>query len=170
MLYSISLSLIYFIYESLYVLIPYSQFSHPSLFLYICYSVSVLYVYSFVLFFKISHISDIGIPRWHSGKESTCWCRRRRTCGFDPWVKKISYSRKWQPTPVFLPRKFHGERRLVINCGKFFKRWEYQTTWPASWEICMQVRKQQLELDTEQQTVPNRKRSTSRLYIVTLLI
>ena len=35
---------------------------------------------------------------------------------------------------------------------KFFKRWEYQTTWPASWEICMQVRKQQLELDMEQQT------------------
>ena len=53
--------------------------------------------------------------------------------------------------------------------GKFWKRWEYQTTWSASWEICMQFRKQQLELDMEQQT-PNRKRSTSRLYIVTLLI
>ena len=38
------------------------------------------------------------------------------------------------------------------NCGKFFKRWEYQTTWPASWETCLQVRKQQLELDMEQQT------------------
>ena len=36
--------------------------------------------------------------------------------------------------------------------GKFWKRWEYQTTWPASWEICMQVRKQQLELGMEQQT------------------
>ena len=35
---------------------------------------------------------------------------------------------------------------------KFFKRWEYQTTWPTSWEFCMQVRKQQLELDMEQQT------------------
>ena len=34
--------------------------------------------------------------------------------------------------------------------GKFLKRWEYQTTWLASWEICMQVRKQQLELDMEQ--------------------
>ena len=41
---------------------------------------------------------------------------------------------------------------ITINCGKFFKRWEYQTTWPASWETCMQVRKQQLELDMEQQT------------------
>ena len=38
---------------------------------------------------------------------------------------------------------------ITINCGKFWKRWEYQTTWPASWEICMQVRKQQLELDME---------------------
>ena len=37
----------------------------------------------------------------------------------------------------------------TTNCRKFFKRWEYQTTWPASWEICMQVRKQQLELDME---------------------
>ena len=41
---------------------------------------------------------------------------------------------------------------ITINCGKFWKRWEYQTAWPASWEICMQVRKQQLELDMEQQT------------------
>ena len=38
------------------------------------------------------------------------------------------------------------------NCGKFWKRWKYQTTWSASWEICMQVRKQQLELDMEQWT------------------
>ena len=36
--------------------------------------------------------------------------------------------------------------------GKFWKRWEYQTTWLVSWEICMQVRKQQLELDMQQQT------------------
>ena len=40
---------------------------------------------------------------------------------------------------------------ITINYGKFWKRWEYQTTWPASGEICMQVRKQQLELDMEQQ-------------------
>ena len=39
---------------------------------------------------------------------------------------------------------------ITTNCGKFFKRYEYQTTWPASWEICMQ--KQQLELDVEQWT------------------
>ena len=47
---------------------------------------------------------------------------------------------------------------ITINYGKFWKRWEYQTTWPASWETYMQVRKQQLELDMEQQTFPTRKR------------
>ena len=41
---------------------------------------------------------------------------------------------------------------ITINCGKFWKKWEYHTTWPASWETYMQVRKQQLELDMEQQT------------------
>ena len=41
---------------------------------------------------------------------------------------------------------------ITTNCGKFLKRWEYHTTWPVSWEICMQVKKQQLELDMEQQT------------------
>ena len=40
---------------------------------------------------------------------------------------------------------------ITINCRKFWRRWEYQITWPVSWETCMQVRKQQLELDMEQQ-------------------
>ena len=38
---------------------------------------------------------------------------------------------------------------ITTNCGKFLKRWEYQTTWPAFWEICMQIKKQQLELDMD---------------------
>ena len=41
---------------------------------------------------------------------------------------------------------------ITINCEKFLKRWEYQSTLTASWEICIQVKKQQLELDMEQQT------------------
>ena len=44
---------------------------------------------------------------WLSGNESTCQCRR---CGFDPWVRKIPWRRKWQPTPVFSPGKSHGQR------------------------------------------------------------
>ena len=53
--------------------------------------------------------------------------------------------------------------------SKFLKRWEYQTTLPASWETCMQVKMHQLELDTEQWTGPKLEKSTSRLYVVTLL-
>ena len=41
---------------------------------------------------------------------------------------------------------------ITTNCGKFLKRWKYHTTFPASWEICIQVKKQELELDMEQQT------------------
>jgi len=44
----------------------------------------------------------MGLPRWHKGKESACQCRR---CRFDPWVRKIPWSRKWQLTPIFLPGK-----------------------------------------------------------------
>ena len=53
---------------------------------------------------------------------------------------------------------------------KIFEKWEYQMTWPASWEICMQVKKQQWELDMEQKTGSKSERSTLRLYIVTLFI
>ena len=43
----------------------------------------------------------------------------------------------------------------ITSCEKFLKRWEYQTTWPASWEICMQVKNQQLKINMEPQLVPN---------------
>ena len=53
---------------------------------------------------------------------------------------------------------------------KILKEREYQTIWPASWEICMQVKMQQLEWDVEQQTDSKLGKNLSRLYIVTLLI
>ena len=52
----------------------------------------------------------IGIPRWLIGKESACQCRR---WGFDPWVGKIPWRRKWHPTPVFLLRESLGQRSLM---------------------------------------------------------
>ena len=60
---------------------------------------------------------------------------------------------------------------ITETCGKFLKRWEYQTTLPASWEICMPVKKQQFKSDTEQPTGSKfRKEQVKlRLYIVTLL-
>ena len=59
---------------------------------------------------------------------------------------------------------------VTTNCGKLFKIWEYQTSLPASWETCAQVKKQQLERDMEQWTGSKLGRSTSKLYTVTLLI
>ena len=49
-------------------------------------------------------------PRWLSGKECTCQCRRP---GFDPQTRMIPRRKKWQPAPVFLLREYHGQRRLV---------------------------------------------------------
>ena len=48
-----------------------------------------------------------------SGKESSCQCRRHQRRGFSPWVWKIPWRRKWQPTPVLFPGESHGLRRLV---------------------------------------------------------
>ena len=55
----------------------------------------------------------MGFPGGASGKEPAYQCRRFRRHGFNPWVKKVLCRRKRQPTPVFLPGKFHGQRNLV---------------------------------------------------------
>ena len=66
----------------------------------------------------MSNISQLvntvsGLPRWLSGKESVCQCRNYRRCNFDPWVSKICWRRRWQPTPAFLPGKSHSQRSLA---------------------------------------------------------
>ena len=66
------------------------------------------------------------------------------------FVWPVSCYSKWGVSFIDYAKAF--DVWIIINCGKFWKRWEYKTTWPASWEICMQVRKQQLELDMEKQT------------------
>ena len=72
-----------------------------------------------------------AVPRWLSGKEFTCQGKR---WGFDPWVGKIRWRRKWQPTPVFSPGEFNGQRSLVgyIVHGGSQKGWtrlrDYVTT------------------------------------------
>ena len=63
------------------------------------------------------------------------------------WIIKKESSRK---TSVYALLSLNVW--IKTNCGKFFKRWEYQTTLMSSWEICMQVKMQQLELGMEQQT------------------
>ena len=54
-----------------------------------------------------------AVPGGAVGKESACQCRRHKRCGFNPWIGKIPWNRKWQPTPALLPGKFHGQRSLV---------------------------------------------------------
>ena len=56
-----------------------------------------------------------------SGKEPDCPCRWRKRCRFDLWVGKIPWRRAWQPTPVFLPGEFHGQRSLVGCSPRGFK-------------------------------------------------
>ena len=60
--------------------------------------------------FKYTGKSPRELPRWRSGKESACSVGD----GFDPWVRKIPWKRKWQPTSVFLPGESHGQRSLVV--------------------------------------------------------
>ena len=61
----------------------------------------------------------VGLPWWLSGEEPACQHRR---CRFNPWVRKIPWRRKWQPSAVFLPRKSHRQRSLVgyhpWGCGR----------------------------------------------------
>ena len=66
-------------------------------------------------------------------------------------LKKQESSRKTS-TSTLLTKPKPLTVWIMTNCGKFFRRWEYQPTWPASWEICIQIKKEQLELDMEQQT------------------
>ena len=111
------------------------------------------------------------VNKWTSRCSSWIWKRNQRSnC-----QHLLDHRKKWEsfrktsisssltmPKPLIL--------WITTNFGKFLKRWEYQTTLSASRDICMQVKKQQLKLDMEQQTASKSGRSMSKLYIVTLLI
>ena len=80
-----------------------------------------IFHFCYILHEIILHSSSVNIqqnsvhysPRWLSGKESACRCRRCKRRRFSPWVQKIPWKRKWQPTPVFFPGKFYGQRSLT---------------------------------------------------------
>ena len=78
-----------------------SRLSHSSCF-------SSLSHGKFPLAMCVTFWGHTGFPGGASDKESTCQCRRRKRCGFDPCIPKIPCSRKWQPAPIFLSGKFHG--------------------------------------------------------------
>ena len=66
-----------------------------------------------VSLFFVLILLKYGLPRWLSCKEPTCQCRRHRRPEFDPWVGKIPWRKKWQPTPVFVPGESRSQRSLV---------------------------------------------------------
>ena len=66
--------------------------------------------YSRVLIYTSLQKRRASLPWWLSGEEPACQCQR---CRFEPWVGKILWRRKWQPTPVFFPGKSHGQRSLA---------------------------------------------------------
>ena len=69
--------------------------------------------------FRILYLFTLEFPRWLSGKGPICQCRRHQ---FKPWVGKIPWRKKWQPTPVFLPGKSHGQRSLADYSSCSHKR------------------------------------------------
>ena len=75
----------------------------------------------------MNHRKDF--PGGTSGKESACQYRRHQRCEFDPWVAKIPWSRKWQPSPVFLPGKFQGRQSRM--CYSPWGRKESNMTEPS---------------------------------------
>ena len=68
-----------------------------------------VYIHTYIHTYMYIHIYKERPLWWLSSKQPTCQCRRP---GFDPWVGKIPWRRKWEPTLVFLPGKFHGQRSL----------------------------------------------------------
>ena len=67
------------------------------------------------IFIVLLHMNkpQCRLPRWLSCKEYACQCRRHKRHGLDPWVGKIPWRRKGEPTPVFLPGKFCGQKVLA---------------------------------------------------------
>ena len=86
--------------------------------------------YFCVLLFSVT--CCIGLPWWLSSKQSACQCRRHK---FDPWVRKIPWRRKWQPMPIFLPGKIHGQRSLAgyspWGCKVLDTTWRLKVIQPA---------------------------------------
>ena len=79
--------------------------------------------------------NTLGFPGSANDKEPAYQCRRRQRHEFDPWVGKIPWRRKWQPTPVFLPEESHGQRSLAGYSPQGCK--ELDTT-EGTWHVCTQ--------------------------------
>ena len=84
-----------------------------------------------VISFTVSFCA-VGLPtttRGCRGKESTCQYRRWKRCGFDPWARKIPWSRKWQPAPVFLLENSMDRKGWRATVNGVAKRWTQLSNW-----------------------------------------
>ena len=95
----------------------------------VCVCVRVhIYIYIYTHIYTHTYIHT-GIPKWLSSKESACQFRRHRRREFDPWVGKIAWRKGWQPTPIFLPGKFHGQRTWWATVHEVTKSWTRLSHW-----------------------------------------
>ena len=99
---------------------------------------------------RIQHYMNREIPDVQAGFRKGRGTRDQLPTSARSWKKQESSRKTSISALLTMPKPLTVG--TTTNSGKFLKRWEFQNTWPASWEICMQVRKQQLELDMEQQT------------------
>ena len=90
---------------------------------------------SFSLWIFSSALGTKGFPSDSVVKESACQYRRHGRCGFNPWVRKMAWKRKWQPTPVFLPGKSHGQRSLVGYCPWGCKELDVTDNWTWALDV-----------------------------------
>ena len=77
------------------------------------FSIQIKHCFTTVWSHDLKFQESPSFPGGSAGKEPTWQWRRHKRNGFDPWVRKIPWRRKWQPTPVFWPRESHGQRSLV---------------------------------------------------------
>ena len=74
----------------------------------------------------------LGVPNSLSGKESTCQCGRCKRFEFNPWAGKKPWRKKWQPTPIYLPGKFQGQRNLT-GCSPWGRKQSKVTEQLSDW-------------------------------------
>ena len=99
---------------------------HPYMFSHKCMTITIaltLWIFVSKMMSLLFNVLSC-FPGDASGKEPACWCRRYKKCGFNLWVRKITWSRTWQPTAVFLPEEFHGQRSLMGYGPSGHKEWD----------------------------------------------
>ena len=84
----------------------------------------IFWVGTKMTYFYYLYIHSLGFPGGASDRRPACQCRRHKRHGFNPWLRKIPWRRSWQPTPVFFPGEFQGQRSLESYSPWDHKEWD----------------------------------------------